>query len=266
MITHPEAVDSTLVDTTTIYGRMIEETCVFVSRETKTVVDPVVLLGITGTISPDASVKQLYFPNDAIGYIGLRPGLEEREGLNFLENLQYNGDIEHQVFALFIDLKEGFHTHLKLGDYDSDTLKSGERIHFFNTVSKTNWDLKVTSITLNDSELINTPKTLEFYPNMPWIYLPSDDFSKVADIVNQLHKEANPDEKDICYTNECIFEYGCREVLKMELSFQIPEIGISLNFEEMLIEGEKIDEAMKGFCYLPFFKQMDQPLSASKTW
>ena len=90
---------------------------------------------------------------------------------------------------------------------------------------------------------------------MPWIYLPNDDFSKVADIVNQLHKEANPGEKDICGSVECVYDYGCREVLKMEYSLEIPNIGISLNFEDMLLEGGDIDESLSENCYLPLFSQ-----------
>jgi hypothetical protein len=51
MITYQEALDSSMVESAQIEGRLIEDTTVFMSRSHTTIVDPIELLGITGTIS-----------------------------------------------------------------------------------------------------------------------------------------------------------------------------------------------------------------------
>ena len=132
-----------------------------------------------------------------------------------MNNLVKNGHIDHQVFGLFMDLTEGSHTHLKMGGYDSDTLVEGQSLNFLETNMGNNWSLDTSSITVNGTELIRSPRFVDFYPNMPWIYVPHDDFEKLAAIVNQIHKEANPDEKDdLCGVHNCAYQYSCNEVLK----------------------------------------------------
>ena len=61
------------------------------------------------------------------GYIGLAP---YEEKYNFMWQLREAGQIEHIVFALFMDLEQGHNTHLKLGSYDADTLIKGENLVF----------------------------------------------------------------------------------------------------------------------------------------
>jgi hypothetical protein len=88
--------------------------------------------------------------NDATGYIGLKPSDEQSQEFNFMFNLKKNGHIDHQVFALFMDLNDGFHTHLKMGGYDSNTLAEGDKLHFVRTIEKSSWSMESNSITLND--------------------------------------------------------------------------------------------------------------------
>ena len=82
----------------------------------------------------------------------------------------------------------------------------------------------------------------------------------MSSIINQIHHEANPDEKsDLCGSTECIYNYSCKEVLKLDFELKF-DIGISLEFEEMLVDGERISEDDAGSCYLPFFSQGEKEL------
>ena len=49
--------------------------------------------------------------------------------------LYSQGDIDHNVFSIFMDIDSdgGPKTHLKIGGYDQDTLMDGESLQFVNT-------------------------------------------------------------------------------------------------------------------------------------
>jgi hypothetical protein len=79
--------DSTILDELDINGRVIEDTCVFTSRDHATIIDPLEFLGITG--SGTLSVpKVLQMPGN--GYIGLAPHTNYKD-YNFMYNLKENG-------------------------------------------------------------------------------------------------------------------------------------------------------------------------------
>ena len=83
--------DNTLIDEVNIQGRVIEDTCVFNSRNHTTIIDPLEFLGITGTGGMFAPSTVLQMPGT--GYIGLAPHTEVNRDYNFLYNLKKTGQI-----------------------------------------------------------------------------------------------------------------------------------------------------------------------------
>ena len=71
-----------------------------------------------------------------------------------------------------MNLTKGTYTHLKIGGYDSITLVDGQSLNFLETNMGNNWSLDTSSITMNGTELIRNPTLVNFYPSMPWIYVP----------------------------------------------------------------------------------------------
>jgi hypothetical protein len=87
MILYPKFQDTTFIDEALIYGRVIEDTCVFTSGEHRTIVDPLEFLGITNT--DPSSVNILQMPGT--GYIGMAPHTKDKKDYNFMYNLKENG-------------------------------------------------------------------------------------------------------------------------------------------------------------------------------
>lgn len=130
MVYNPSAKSSDELEKIVFRGRMMEDTTLFKSRDHSVIVDEAEFLGITDLTSTDSKEGLLHFANEANGYIGLKPGSELTNNINFLNFLQRNGHIDHQIIGLFMDLSEGSHTHLKIGGYDENTLMSGQQFSF----------------------------------------------------------------------------------------------------------------------------------------
>ena len=103
--------------------------------------------------------------------------------------LKSQGYIDDIVFAIFTDLDkvEGDNkpkSHISLGKFDSqdDTLKDGQNMKWINTKDLNSWSVLINSAKFvmpdqNKTVLADTfTRFIDFYPNLPWIYIPTKDF------------------------------------------------------------------------------------------
>ena len=130
------------------------------------------------------------------GYLGLLPysgitdgnnqptTVESEKETNFMYKLKADGKIDHLVFSLFVDGINGNYSSIKFGSYDKSGIAPNEVLNVYKTHSIKNWNLVAYSAIVNNKNVIDgaasSNRYINFEPGVPYLYLPSADFTNVA--------------------------------------------------------------------------------------
>ena len=135
---------------------------------------------------PKATTTSYRGPYDSQGYIGLAPYSQLAKESSFLYDMLSKKMIESLVFAF--DFRSD-QPQMRLGAFnDKDkVLKEGEKLKKIKTIDASHWQVKLkeASIYSDDQIPLKEGAKIEFAPNLPFIYLPEDDFIYVSNQVNK---------------------------------------------------------------------------------
>ena len=136
------------------------------------------------------------FTSHMSGYLGLLPysgitdgnnqptTVESEKETNFMYKLKADGKIDHLVFSLFVDGINGNYSSIKFGSYDKSGIAPNEVLNVYKTHSIKNWNLVAYSAIVNNKNVIDgaasSNRYINFEPGVPYLYLPSADFTNVA--------------------------------------------------------------------------------------
>lgn len=201
-----------------------------------------------------------YEPADeATGIIGLLPyeptDFESFKRTNFLYHMKSANYIDHLIFSIFLKFGndgEEATSHIKLGGFDQDSrvLRKGQSMTYLKTESTSEWQLSISNVTIGDQDVLNnmtfindsfTGVSLQLYPNLPFIYIPPEDFTSLAKSLKKIYNET------VCDGFKCVFKKACREVFQHDINFTITirdKSGktaiLMLDSNEMLISGDQM--------------------------
>ena len=114
--------------------------------------------------------------------------------------LKSKGYIDDIVFAIFTDLDklDGENkpkSHIKLGGFDNnnETLKDGTDLTFLASRDLDHWSLTIKDVKIDTPDQNYSlkgdiaDKHIEFYPNLPWIYIPVKDFQMFKVAIHEIY-------------------------------------------------------------------------------
>lgn len=122
------------------------------------------------------------------GFLGLAPYNLEQDSVkfkihNFMWNLKNTQKvIDHSVASVFItsqlDPKGNTTSHIKFGGYDPLAIKDGESLQLMKTRNTRTWAVELVDTIMFDQtfEFESNPTYFIYEPQLPYIYLPEDDF------------------------------------------------------------------------------------------
>lgn len=134
---------------------------------------------VCAIVEPDSSTFYALQVSGS-GQLGLSPQRltrvngEQTLQLSLIENMMRAGIIKEGTFA--IQLEGNRRPHLQIGGYNKSKV-----MHYAETRSNDTWGLEARLITIGSHVVSSTDHTkLDLVPNLPFIYVPSKDFMKVA--------------------------------------------------------------------------------------
>ena len=96
--------------------------------------------------------------------------------------------IDHNIFAVYTDMKEGNTTHFKFGNYDQVGIKNGKYLTMLRTVNTSSWELSLNNSKIGGKDIVlsqNYKNTnVLFETAFPYIYIPKKDFDVFALQIN----------------------------------------------------------------------------------
>ena len=200
--------NNTKIDRVIVKGVLIDDIVSFQFRKDYTSLD-VDFLGITHVQQLGTTTK--YEPADeATGYIGLLPyqdsDFDEFKQSNFLYHMKSQKYIDHLVFSIFLKFEnddDQATSHIKLGGFDEDSrvLKDGYSMKYLKTENTWEWSLSLQNASLGNQDIlqnITTSRHIQLYPNLPFIYIPPEDFKGMSNILNKIFNET------ICDGFKCV--------------------------------------------------------------
>jgi hypothetical protein len=208
------------------------------------------------------------------GFIGLAPyGLPSdtvRDAdRNFMYNLKYGQNlIDHLVASVFVSSHVGGNTtsHIKFGSYDPQAIKSGESLQLMKTRGIDSWSVELTGASMIDAtfQFERTPTYVIYEPQLPYIYLPEDDFLTFQGLAATFYSL-----RDLHCNNRqrgtCHFDTSCDTVRNdYTLVDTILHLGDSdgaayemvIPFDKLLVPGNELGDT-RHTCYIGIFRSRE---------
>jgi len=89
--------------------------------------------------------------------------------------------IDHLTFAIYLTSNEKMKSNIKFGSYDVEGIDPTTTLTLIRTVNTTSWALKANDFKIGSIPLlIYGDRQAIIEPSSPFIYVPGDDFQKIA--------------------------------------------------------------------------------------
>lgn len=205
--------DNTLLDKTRVNGFVYDDAVKSKFRNaTKTLAD----MTIVTVDSVYKFLSKFDPPDEATGYIGFQPFTASVNPadwkLNFMHNLHQKKIIDNMIFAIFLKFQKNDDettSHIKIGGYDPNVIKSGHSIDFLRTIDAKSWSLPLNNLIVGkQNNALNDGQRLEFFPNFPFVYLPESDFNVFKENIKKIY----PDVMTNGVNTNLYFNYSCRAI------------------------------------------------------
>jgi len=100
---------------------------------------------------------------------------------NFLVQLQKEKKIDHLVTSIYMRHNNGNSSNIKFGSWDSTGMAAGSSLRMVRTASLDQWSIMADDYSIGGSKfLTNADRRLVYSPHMPYLYMPSTDWSSFA--------------------------------------------------------------------------------------
>ena len=177
------------------------------------------------------------------------------------------GLIDHLTFSLYTNLDKNIHSSIKFGSYDKSAIKPGSEITYLKTKSRSTWELRGDVMVVYHSQVATgpTPKVALIEPQLPYLYIPSEDWLGFIDAV--LFSYDSDGVK--CSSHYCYFDKNCNDIDRGTLQEKTVRVivfdeedGISNKFhikiggDKLFIPGEQVG-LDNNRCILGAFKQTE---------
>ena len=206
------------------------------------------------------------------GFIGLSPWFQQEDRyvvFNFLYNLRYHeiDPIEHCVVSFFITSKPDKYSFIKFGSYDQKAIKDGGSLKMMKTRNMGTWAVDLHSVKLfdYDFEFENDETFIIYEPQLPYLYLPEEDFMtfviKASNHFGPSNINCNYNHGGFCYFYESCesakIKYREGNLLNLGIGdFTGKAFTIKTFLDEILIPGNLLGET-KDKCFLGVFKSTE---------
>lgn len=161
------------------------------------------MLAVTGSQTPFSTPYQ--------AYLGLAPPLSLGDKqTSILTQAKEAGLIDHLVFSLYTNLDNNVQSSIKFGSYDQDALAPGAEVVYVKTKAADTWELRGYAMVVHYDQVKTgpTPKVALIEPQLPYLYMPEEDWSGYVDAV--LYSFADDGVK--CSSHYCSFDKSCSAV------------------------------------------------------
>lgn len=190
--------------------------------------------------------SQTAFSTAYQGYIGLAPPLSLGDKkTSVLTQAKDAGLIDHLVFSLYTNLDKNIQSSIKFGSYDKDALApSDPEIVYVKTAATDTWALRGYAIIVHYDRVKSgpTPKQVLINPQLPYMYLPKEDWASYAASV--LYSFGG--DGVICSGQYCFFNGHCQDVAgrlhekKVRIVVFHDGLGTPSGTYQLVIGGDKL--------------------------
>jgi hypothetical protein len=107
--------------------------------------------------------------------------------------------IDHQIFSIYLrpEHNAAIPSVVKFGDWDQEAIIPGHTLKMFKTNNNSKWSIPAKNVWLNDIVLLQgVGKYIELNPHLPFIYIPTPDWTHYA---YELNKALGPSKVDCVY-------------------------------------------------------------------
>jgi len=160
--------------------------------------------------------------------------------------------------SFFTTVNPKLQSSIKLGGWDQSAIMDGENLTMVKTEGVDKWLIAIQGTTVGATvvDMSDISRSLMIEPQLPYMYLPPDDFKKWAQMLSLIYSDV------ICNTNTkgtCYFNKNCNHVVdhNYNINLSVGPVGeafeIDVKLRQLMISGNLVGDSSDS-CYIPIFK------------